>query len=104
MNEMAKPTTGNGDPAFWHKARAHLIRYGGEFAPIIAERAHGSFIWDADGRRILDFCSGQMSAIIGHSHPEIVAVVRQTIAELDHLYSTILSRPVVDLATLLARL
>jgi 2,2-dialkylglycine decarboxylase (pyruvate) len=61
-------------------------------------------MWDADGRRILDFCSGQMSAIIGHSHPEIVEVVRRTMGELDHLYSTILSRPVVDLAALLAEL
>jgi len=98
------PGKGNGDPAFWDKARAHLVRYGGEFAPLIAERAQGSLMWDADGRRILDFCSGQMSAIIGHSHPEIVEVVRRTIGELDHLYSTILSRPVVALATRLAEL
>jgi 2,2-dialkylglycine decarboxylase (pyruvate) len=45
-----------------------------------------------------------MSAILGHSHPEIVEVVCRTIGELDHLYSTVLSRPVVDLATLLAEL
>ena len=95
---------GNADAAFWEKARAHLVRYGGEFAPFIAERAQGSYMWDAQGRRILDFCSGQMSAIIGHSHPEIVEVVRRSIGELDHLYSTILSRPVVDLAALLAEL
>ena len=102
MNDMSSAGKGNADPAFWEKARAHLVRYGGAFAPIIAERAQGSFMWDAQGRRILDFCSGQMSAIIGHSHPEIVEVVRRTIGELDHLYSTILSRPVVDLAALLA--
>jgi len=104
MSDMGKTTIGNADPVFWEKARAHLVRYGGEFVPIIAERAQGSFLWDAQGRRILDFCSGQMSAIIGHSHPEIVEVVRRTIGELDHLYSTMLSRPVVDLATLLAEL
>jgi len=104
MNDMGSSTRGNADPAFWEKARAHLVRYGGDFVPIIAERAQGSFMWDAQGRRILDFCSGQMSAIIGHSHPEIVEVVRRTIGELDHLYSTILSRPVVDLAALLAEL
>jgi 2,2-dialkylglycine decarboxylase (pyruvate) len=34
-----------------------------------------------------------MSAILGHSHPEIVAVARHYIGELDHLYSTVLSRP-----------
>ena len=104
MNDMGSSTRGNADPAFWDKARAHLVRYGGDFVPIIAERAQGSFMWDAQGRRILDFCSGQMSAIIGHSHPEIVEVVRRSIGELDHLYSTILSRPVVDLAALLAEL
>ena len=104
MNDMAPAAVGNDDPLFWEKARAHLVRYGGEFAPFIAERAQGSFMWDASGRRILDFCSGQMSAIIGHSHPEIVEVVRRTMGELDHLYSTILSRPVVDLAALLAEL
>ena len=104
MNDASGASKGNADPAFWEKARAHLVRYGGPFAPIIAERAQGSFMWDAQGRRILDFCSGQMSAIIGHSHPEVVEVVRNTIGELDHLYSTILSRPVVELATLLSEL
>ena len=104
MNDFNVSINGNADVAFWERARAHLVRYGGDFAPFVAERAQGSFMWDADGRRILDFCSGQMSAIIGHSHPEIVEVVRRTIGELDHLYSTILSRPVVDLAALLAEL
>ena len=46
-----------------------------------------------------------MSAILGHSHPEIVATVRASIAELDHLHSGMLSPPVVELArTLAARL
>lgn len=94
----------NDDPAFWAKANAHLVRYGGAFAPVIAERARGNFFIDADGRSILDFTSGQMSAILGHSHPEIVAVARHWIGELDHLYSTILSRPVVDLAALIAKI
>src|SRR5215475_4874127 len=104
MNDVTKSSRGNADPVFWEKARAHLVRYGGKFAPFIAERALGSFMWDADGRQILDFCSGQMSAILGHSHPEIAELVHRTVGELDHLYSTILSRPVVDLAALLAEL
>jgi 2,2-dialkylglycine decarboxylase (pyruvate) len=77
--------SGNSDPDFWAKARAHLVRYGGPFAPIIAESAHGNWFTDADGRRILDFTSGQMSAILGHSHPEIVEVAQRYIGELDHL-------------------
>lgn len=94
----------NSDPDFWRKAHAHLVRYGGAFAPVIAESADGTYFTDADGRRILDFTSGQMSAILGHSHPEIVAVARKFIGELDHLYSTVLSRPVVELAALIAEI
>jgi len=100
MNEA----TGNLDAAFWDRARRHLVRYGADFMPVIVEKAEGSFMTDASGRRILDFASGQMSAILGHSHPDIVDTVRRYIGELDHLYSAILSRPVVDLAEMLARL
>ena len=93
----------NADPQFWRNARNHLIRYGGSFEPLIIERAAGSFVYDADDRAILDFTSGQMSAILGHSHPEIVAVVTKSIRQLDHLFSGMISRPVVDLATALAQ-
>jgi 2,2-dialkylglycine decarboxylase (pyruvate) len=92
----------NDDPAFWQNARRHLVRYGGRFEPMIIERAQGSFVYDADGRAILDFTSGQMSALLGHGHPEIAAVVADHARRLDHLFSGMLSRPVVDLATRLA--
>ena len=84
---------------FWRDAGDHLVRYGGTFTPRIIERAHGSYVYDSAGTPILDFTSGQMSAILGHSHPEVVATVSSSIASLDHLYSGMLSRPVVDLAT-----
>ncbi len=87
---------------FWSDAQRHLIRYGGPFTPEIIERAEGSFVYTAEGRRILDFTSGQMSAILGHSHPSIVETVRRQIGELDHLFSGMLSRPVVELARRLA--
>ncbi|CAM5370062.1 4-aminobutyrate--2-oxoglutarate transaminase OS=Streptomyces alboniger OX=132473 GN=gabT PE=3 SV=1 [Streptomyces alboniger] len=88
--------------ALWAEADRHLVRYGGDFTREIIERAAGSFVFTADGRQILDFTSGQMSAILGHSHPAIVATVQRQIADLDHLYSGMLSRPVVDLARRLA--
>jgi 2,2-dialkylglycine decarboxylase (pyruvate) len=94
----------NTDPNFWQRARQHLVRYGGSFEPLIIERAEGRFVYDADGRAILDFTSGQMSAVLGHCHPEIVAVVSESVGRLDHLFSGMLSRPVVDLASRLASL
>jgi hypothetical protein len=89
---------------FWQRARRHLLKYGGEFVDFVPVRAEGAFLYDADGRRVLDFTSGQMSAVLGHSHPEIVATVRDGIGRLDHLFSSMLSRPVVNLAEALAGL
>ena len=43
-----------------------------------------------------------MSAILGHSHPAIVETVQKQVATLDHLFSGMLSRPVVELARRLA--
>ncbi|MDX8528417.1 aspartate aminotransferase family protein [Mesorhizobium sp. MSK_1335] len=94
----------NLDNAFWSAARKHLIRYGGAFEPAIIERAEGSFVYDADSRRILDFTSGQMSALLGHGHPRIVATVRRQVETVAHLFSGMLSRPVVELAERLAAL
>jgi 2,2-dialkylglycine decarboxylase (pyruvate) len=92
------------DTVFWTRAQRHLLNYGGEFVPFVPVRAEGSFLYDANGRRVLDFTSGQMSAILGHSHPEIVAAVRDAAGRLDHLFSSMLSAPVVDLAEALAQL
>lgn len=39
-----------------------------------------------------------MSSILGHSHPDIVATVTDSITTLDHLYSGMLSPAVLDLA------
>lgn len=99
---MAAPTAASPSTRFWVDAERHLVRYGGGFVPEIIDRAAGSFLYTESGRRILDFTSGQMSAILGHSHPEIVDTVRRQIGALDHLYSGMLSRPVVDLARRLA--
>jgi 2,2-dialkylglycine decarboxylase (pyruvate) len=90
--------------AFWSDVDRHLVRYSGAggFTREIIDRAAGSFVYTASGRKILDFTSGQMSSILGHSHPEIVDRVRRQIATLDHLFSGMVSRPVVDLARCLA--
>ena len=92
------------DQAFWARANRHLLKYGGDFVPFVPVRAEGSFLYDAAGKKVLDFTSGQMSAILGHSHPEIVAVVREEVGKLDHLFSSMISEPVVALAEGLAAL
>lgn len=87
---------------FWSRAEDHLLRYGCEFAGFVPARAEGSWLYDGAGNRMLDFTSGQMSAILGHSHPEVVAAVREAVGTLDHLFSAMVSEPVVALAEKLA--
>lgn len=83
---------------FWQDAERHVVRYGSAFVPRIIKRAKGSYVYDERGTAILDFTSGQMSSILGHSHPDIVETVTTAVETLDHLYSGMLSVPVVQLA------
>ncbi len=100
---MSVLTATDRDAAFWRDVDRHVVRYtGGGFVPVIVERAEGSLLWTSDGRELIDFTSGQMSAILGHSHPAIVATLREAAGTLDHLFSGMLSRPVVDLSRRLA--
>lgn len=89
--------------AFWAKHDKYLMSTGVPPCPVIITKAKGTHLYDASGRSILDFTSGQMSSLLGHSHPEIVQVVRHYVGELDHLLSNMITQPVVDLAERLAR-
>ena len=82
----------------------HVFRYGGEFADLVIEGANGACIRDRDGRQILDFTSGQMSAILGHGHPEICATVSETIGRLDHVHSSFLTDTVIEFTQSLAQI
>ncbi|MRX43761.1 aspartate aminotransferase family protein [Agromyces kandeliae] len=102
LAESSRRPSGLADDAFWSDVDRHLVRYGGGFTPEVIVRAEGSWVETEGGRRLLDFTSGQMSSILGHAHPDIVATVSRQVATLDHLFSGMLSRPVVDLARRLA--
>ena len=88
-----------GTDEFWARVDRHVVRYGAAFAPRIIERAAGCYVYDERGRAILDFTSGQMSAVLGPlATPTSSEPCRSRWRTLDHLFSGMLSRPVVDLA------
>jgi ornithine--oxo-acid transaminase len=41
------------------------------------ERCEGAELFTSDGRRILDFLSGYCVHNIGHSHPAVIAALRE---------------------------
>jgi len=46
--------------------------------PVVLERGEGSWLWDADGRRYLDFMSAYSAVSHGHAHPRLVqALIEQ---------------------------
>src|SRR3954453_8703392 len=44
--------------------------------PVVVAGAEGSWFWDEDGRRYLDFSSQLINMNIGHQHPKVVAAIR----------------------------
>lgn len=45
--------------------------------PVVVVRGEGAYVWDAAGRRYVDCATGHGVALLGHSHPRLVAAVQQ---------------------------
>ncbi len=72
--------------------------------PLVAARAAGAMVEDADGNRYLDFAAGIAVAATGHSHPEVVAAIRAQSERFLHMCATdFFYENVVELAEGLAR-
>src|SRR6478752_1480295 len=56
-------------------AQAHL-------RPMTVLAAQGSYVWDGDGNRLLDFSSQMVNTNIGHQHPKVVAAIAEQAAKL----------------------
>jgi len=50
--------------------------------PIVAERGEGVWIYGSDGEKYLDLYGGHAVAGTGHSHPHVVAAIREQAAKL----------------------
>ncbi|KIX99518.1 uncharacterized protein Z520_05094 [Fonsecaea multimorphosa CBS 102226] len=79
-------------------AKACLANYGTKFEKDIITGSKGLYVYTANGHRVMDWTSGQMSCLVGHGHPEIVSTIHDHAANLDHLFSGMLSPPVINLA------
>ena len=67
-------------------------------------RGSGSEVEDANGRRYLDFNSGQMCAWLGHNHPRIVEAVAEACSTLIHAHSSYYNDKEIELAERLGEL
>jgi len=50
--------------------------------PMLIAGGEGSYVWDYDGNRFLDFSSQLVNVNIGHQHPKVVAAIQAQAAKL----------------------
>ena len=70
--------------------------------PRVIVRGEGSYIYDADGNKILDMFPGWAVSGIGHCHPKVVEALRRQAGELLHIDNIFYSEPQGMLAKMLS--
>lgn len=53
-----------------------------QLKPMTILAAQGSYVWDGEGNRLLDFSSQMVNTNIGHQHPSVVAAIAEQAAKL----------------------
>jgi acetylornithine aminotransferase len=69
--------------------------------PIAFVRGEGARLWDADGKRYLDFFTGLAVNNLGHAHPRIVGAIRTQSERLLHASNVYYNEPAARLGNLL---
>ncbi|MFA7280076.1 MAG: glutamate-1-semialdehyde 2,1-aminomutase [Sterolibacterium sp.] len=49
--------------------------------PVFFARGEGPYVWDADGKRYIDYVGSWGPLILGHAHPDVVRVVQEAAAK-----------------------
>jgi len=70
--------------------------------PVCLVRGEGSWVWDAEGNRYLDFFPGWGCGILGHCPPRVVEAVREQVGQLIHVPNSWYTEPQVLLAQALS--
>ena len=68
-------------------------------------KAAGMYMWDTEGKQILDLIAGISVCNVGHSHPAVVKAIKDQAEQYMHLlvYGEIIQSPQVAFATLLTK-
>jgi 4-aminobutyrate aminotransferase len=56
--------------------------------PFVMERGEGSYVWDVDGNRFLDFTTGIAVNATGHAHPSVVRAIQEQAGKFIHMSGT----------------
>src|SRR5216684_4501360 len=65
---------------------------------LVLERGEGSYVWDVNGRRYLDFGGGIAVCVLGHANPEITDALAEQSRKLLHVSNLYYTEPQARLA------
>ncbi|MFH1238553.1 MAG: aminotransferase class III-fold pyridoxal phosphate-dependent enzyme, partial [bacterium] len=72
--------------------------------PVVLVKGKGSYIWDLDGRKFLDFFSGWGVSGLGYGHPNIVRAIKKQSEILLHVPNNYYNVLQMQLAKMLVEL
>ncbi len=72
--------------------------------PLPFVRGEGKWLFDADGRKYLDFFGGIVTVGLGHCEPRVTAAIEKQVRTLQHVSTLFPTIPIVELAETLAEL
>ncbi|WP_435186965.1 aspartate aminotransferase family protein [Streptomyces sp. bgisy126] len=72
--------------------------------PLEITHGEGRHVWDAEGRRYLDFFGGILTTMTAHALPEVTKAVAEQAGRIIHSSTLYLNRPMVELAERIAGL
>ena len=85
----------------WKERESRVFMTTGRRVPVVFVRGEGSYVWDDDGKRYLDFFQGIAANSLGHCHPVVVKALQEQAATLIHVSNVYYSLPQVQAAELL---
>jgi 4-aminobutyrate aminotransferase-like enzyme len=72
--------------------------------PLVPERASMQYVWDADGKKYLDFFGGILTVGVGHCNPKVTERIQEQAGKLVHLSTLYPNEAIVALAEKLAQI
>ena len=93
MNENMDSNTTQGQVR-WNAAM--MPNYG--TPKLMLDHGKGATVWDADGKKYIDFLAGIAVNILGHAHPALIEAVTKQMSTLGHTSNFAAHKPGLDLA------
>ena len=70
---------------------SHIVHRSLQTAPPIAKRGSGIYLYDADGREIIDGSGGAAVACLGHGHPKVIEAMKAQIDTICYAHTSLFS-------------